>query len=619
MKKLPFQIYAAVFALLTASAALLVYLQPGEQPVLRSQSPAIGRKDDPAARGRFEWKRLRNPATNAIPADIRKRELAFAKRLEDETAGLRAQMRKTSAAQTSEWTWRGPANLGGRTRALAIDVSNENVMLAGGVSGGMWRTTNSGQSWTKTTLPTELHSVTCIAQDTRTGRTSTWYYGTGEARGNSASGGASGAGSAAYRGDGIYKSTDGGQSWTLIQTTATGRTESFDHTFDYISNIVIDPSNAVDDELYVSAFGTIKRTDDGGDTWTNELGDFYDSSEYTDVAVTSGGVVYATIGSGGTDAGIHRSADGLTWTDITPADMPLTWNRVVIGISPMNENHVYFLGNTPGSGTEGHMFWKYDASTETWENRTANLPNSSEDEEGGTYNSQTSYNMLVKVKPGTETVFIGGVNLFRSTDGFATTENVTWVGGWLYENKNNHHADQHALVFLPSDPGVMYSGHDGGVSVTTDNAAAAVQWTSLNNRYNTTQFYTVALDRNRQGGNVVIGGMQDNGTWYSTSSAGSASWSEVPSGGDGGFCALTEGEAVIYSSSQNGHTYRFTNTTWARIDPEGGSGYMFITPFVLNPSNSDMVYLAVGGLICRARARRGFPRGLKRSGTSSST
>ena len=119
----------------------------------------------------------------------------------------------------TDWKKRGPYNVGGRTRALAVDISDENVLLAGGVSGGMWRSTDGGQNWSKTTKPEQLHSVTTIAQDLRTGKNSIWYYGTGEYTGNSAIGGGN---NAYFSGDGIFKSTDGGENWKEISGGSSG-------------------------------------------------------------------------------------------------------------------------------------------------------------------------------------------------------------------------------------------------------------------------------------------------------------------------------------------------------------------------------------------------------------
>ncbi|MCH8286041.1 hypothetical protein IIB79_05865, partial [candidate division KSB1 bacterium] len=174
------------------------------QTEIRSASSSIGTADDPDARARYEWMRTRNPRTNEIPPNIRARELAYASTLPTKENYIEV-LRKSGSSenvQILDWVPRGPFNVGGRTRALAIDVTNENIILAGGVSGGMWRSTNGGETWTKTTSPDQLHSVSSIVQDTHPGKTNIWYVGTGELRGNSARGRG-----APYRGDGVFKST----------------------------------------------------------------------------------------------------------------------------------------------------------------------------------------------------------------------------------------------------------------------------------------------------------------------------------------------------------------------------------------------------------------------------
>ena len=106
------------------------------------------------ARQAYEFMRLRNPATEQIPADISEREYQFL-----------VQMPTPKSLTNWEWQQRGPVNVGGRTRAIALDVNNENRILAGGVSGGLWLSENAGQSFEKVTTNLMLHSVTSIAQD----------------------------------------------------------------------------------------------------------------------------------------------------------------------------------------------------------------------------------------------------------------------------------------------------------------------------------------------------------------------------------------------------------------------------------------------------------------------
>ncbi|MFC2103458.1 WD40/YVTN/BNR-like repeat-containing protein [Bacteroidota bacterium] len=169
-----------------------------------------GKEDDPEARLEQEFLMLRDPATNKIPRNIFTLEREFARNLpkriqsdEDISSGLN----KVTALT---WTARGPNNVGGRTRALGIDKRTDTppnvTILAGGVSGGIWRSTNDGSSWTSVTSVDQLKSITCLTQDMRSGKNDYWYAGTGEASGNSASGSSV----STFRGDGIFKSTDNG-------------------------------------------------------------------------------------------------------------------------------------------------------------------------------------------------------------------------------------------------------------------------------------------------------------------------------------------------------------------------------------------------------------------------
>ena len=103
-----------------------------------------GDEDDPFARWQFEWLRTRNPTINQIPRGIRQRELAFAESI---PAVEQVRLMRGTGQRDMEWKQRGPYNVGGRTRALALDISNENTIFAGGVSGGMWRSTDGGANW----------------------------------------------------------------------------------------------------------------------------------------------------------------------------------------------------------------------------------------------------------------------------------------------------------------------------------------------------------------------------------------------------------------------------------------------------------------------------------------
>jgi photosystem II stability/assembly factor-like uncharacterized protein len=562
--------------------------------------------DDPIARNKYEWMRLHDPVSGVIPSGIRRRELAYASQLRTIESQRAAKLGKTGSTTTSTWNQRGPYNVGGRTRALAYDVTSSTTILAGGVSGGMWRSTDGGSSWTKTSGSSDLLSVTCLAQDTRSGHQNTWYFGTGESSGNSASGG-----SASYRGDGVFKSTDDGTSWFQLSSTVSGTPQVFDSPFDYVHNMVVDPS---DGEVYAAASNVIMKSTDGGTSWSTVRGLFANNSK-TDVAVTTTGVVYAVLNSSVTNSGIWRSPDGTTWTNITPAGFPSVYGRIVIGIAPSNENVVYFLvqgtnGTNGSDQVNSHQFWKYfylggdgSGTNGTWVNRGVNLPNETGLSGNAKFDTQGGYDMLVRVKPDDSSfVIIGGTNLYRTTDAFATNSHWTRIGGYsgpsTYALYTNHHPDQHAGAFKPGSNTEYVSGDDGGIQSTIDIAASTVNWTPLNNGYFTTQFYAIALDHGTNGDNTIVGGMQDNGSWETTSNSSTVGWTNELSG-DGTFCAIADGGGSIYVSSQNSEIYRLTNSGFVRIDPTGGIGYLFVNPFVLDPNSNSLIYLAGGNVLWR--------------------
>ncbi|MBI5472985.1 MAG: T9SS type A sorting domain-containing protein [Ignavibacteriae bacterium] len=555
---------------------------------IEDEESSIGQKDDPNARRAYELMMLRDPATGRIPTDIRRKEMEFARSLPS-----RETLSKSGSMQTATWVSRGPHNVGGRTRALGIDRNNANTILAGGVSGGMWRSLDGGAAWTKTSAPGSLHSATCLAQDRQT---NTWYFGSGEYLGNSAAA----SGSAPYSGDGIFKSVDNGATWSLLTSTSTGKPYLFDNFFDYVWNVAVNPTNG---HVYAATYGAIQRSTDGGATWSIVLGGSSTFSNGTDLAIDASGVVYAT-GNTGSISGIWRSTTGAagSWTQLSPPNFPAVSGRIVIAIAPSNPNSVYFLlGPQNGSNPGGHRLWKYTAAANQWSDRSANLP--AYGDPVGNFDSQGSYDLVISVKPDNEdVVFIGGTNLYRSTDGFATNSNTTWIGGYATANDIsqylNHHADCHSLAFSPNSSATLYSGHDGGISKTTNDLATPLVWQSLDNGYLTTQCYTVALDHGTTSPNIVSG-FQDNGCWGVESSNTTAAWSSLLTG-DGAFTAITGGGSSVYVSSQNGRTYRlFGGNQFARVDPQGGSNYLFINPFILDPTNATLMYMGAGNSVWR--------------------
>jgi len=571
-------------------------------PAPPENMPSRKQTGGPAARQDYQTLRLADPATGRIPADIHHREQVFAAALPRWQRGVafEAPGMPVGADKFDGWAYRGPWNIGGRTRALAFDVSDltYRTLLAGGISGGMWRTFDDGGSWTLTTGSSQLHAVSALAQDTRPGNQNTWYYGTGEIRGNSAAGGG-----APYRGDGVFKSTDGGVSWSSLVSTGGAEATVFSGEWQYVNRLAIDPSEMVDDEVYAAVFGFIERSTDGGNTWNRVLGDAATQSRYTDVTVSSSGVVYASLSRDGGTHGIYRSTDGVNWTDITP--FALTgYNRIVLAVAPSDETILYALvSDHNGTTDEGFFRYQYLSGDGSgaggfWLDRSPqmqSIPGPSGDIPMEFYGSYCQALTINPTNP--DHVYLGGVHVIRSTDGFATNNADAWIGGWQY---TNHHADQHWLVFRPGSSTVAYTGSDGGVHRTDDIGAGTVSWTSLSNGYNTSQFYTVAIDENLPGSDVIIGGMQDNGTWFTASTNQVQSWIEIL-GGDGSYCAVVDASGAVGTylvSFQNGVVYRFgvdnatgAWTDWTRIDPTGGGAYLFINPFLIDPNDTRQLYI----------------------------
>ncbi len=592
-------------------------------------------KDAPHERLMFEKLISQDPTTGELPNNFRERELKFL--LENKN-----QLRSRTKSTSNVWESKGPYNVGGRTRALAIDIDNDNIILAGGVSGGMWRSENQGQSWEKMVSANDNQSVTAVAQDTREGYRHIWYYCTGEVLGNSA-----GAKGASYNGSGVYKSIDGGKNWFQVESTNQYDIPLFSETLDLCWNITVDKKNG---DVYVATLGKIwrlKNIDENSENSDMTLetvlhsypGRNDDWSYYTDVISTPNGVKYATLSSAGGVRGIFRSTtgDNGSWNDITPSNFPSLYKRTVLAYAPSNENILYFLAQTPEEGFEGHSIWKLtiDGDTYTWEDRSQNLPAKDTDGVAG-YKSQGSYNMIIKVAPDDENmVFIGGTNLHRSDDGFATNANPVsignpekdksktyWIGGYSTENDisqyDNQHPDQHALVFL-KDGHTLISGHDGGLSITTNykqtedsgiesdrqnTSFKPVDWTTLNNGYLTTQAYAIALDKNDLNSLEIMSGFQDNSSWlYTTDNTGAYSrdWLEVGTG-DGGYCSLHGKKGAFIFTAQRGVTYLYVNNIgYNRIDPKDvdSDELLFINPYEVEANNEEIIYFSGGTSLWR--------------------
>ena len=609
-KRLPI---LSALLLLVVGAFIMAKWQKSSVPAT-VQIPSGEQEENREIREAWEKMRLADPATGEIPPGIEWQERLFA-------AHLPQALQDRSGP---DWQARGPWNVGGRSRALAIDVTNENRLLAGGVSGGVWLSEDGGQSWTRRT-PLNAHpGCVSIAQDTRPGHTNTWYYLSGEVYGTSAS-----ATGAFYLGDGMFKSNDGGLTWAPLTATAVGNPQSFTTLYQSGWRVITSPTDtgAV---VYMATIGTVYRSANGGQSWTAVRGgNIGDYSYYADVAASPTGVLYSTLSSDGPQKGIWRSTNGTSWVNISPdtsAGFAPVYDRVVIGINPNNENEVYFLGATPGYGhynnyidsDDWSSLWKYtyvsgtgSGAGGTWENLSANLPN--QGTEFDQFACQGGYDLVVRVQPGSGYVFIGGTNIYRSTDAFTSDNNTAQLGGYaigtalpFFEIYPGHHPDQHDLLFLPSNPNVLLSACDGGLFRTNDSQAPSVSWLSLNHGYQTTQFYTAIIDKSTPNDPMLLGGLQDNGNFFVNSSDPTAPWKQTVNG-DGSFGAVAPGKAYYVLSIQLGRVAKValgddgTVQAFRRIDPIGPQkdDYLFINPLALDPNDANVLYLPAGNRLYR--------------------
>lgn len=550
-------------------------------------------------RDMFEVNMQKNPLTGVIPLEEKEKEL--------EVALLKRKSQKQNQRKSvGIYESRGPSNLGGRTRALAIDVADPtgNTIIAGGVSSGVFRTTNGGQNWTKVSANTEIHNVTSIAQDTRAGFENIWYYSTGEFRGNSATLGAF------YFGNGIWKSLDNGITWNQISVTDSDFT-LYDSSFDLINKIEVHP---ITGDLYIATVNTVYKLSDN--SLSVILEETSSGNDWTDVAITNSGRVYIGIdGSSTNENGVWTSSDGVeAFTRIAQNSDPFDWSsngRIVLGTADSNDNILYALFDNgeaqSNGGTIEADLWRYDNATGNWTDFSSKMPDESGGDSSGNdpFAIQGGYDLVVNVKPDDENfVVIGGTNAYRIIN-ISTSSTFSRIGGYRnnqgYELYNaggvNHHPDIHVLEFDKVNTNILYSGTDGGVHKTKDISEITIEWVNLNNNYQTYQYYHVALDP-VEGGDAVIGGAQDNGTTIGGLNVGQPNKTLMSSvaGGDGVAVALrrfnSNNQLQTFFGTQNGPIYtRSVTNTFREITPDE-SDSQFVTYFYLDQDNTNVLYYA---------------------------
>jgi len=540
------------------------------------ESKALPKALRPDLKGTHDYLMLHDPNTGTIPTE---RILDALEIAEEKRTSWAYANRMTEV----NWSERGPNTIGGRTRALLIDPndSTKKKLWAAGVSGGLWYTndiTISAPTWSEVDGTWGNLAVCSISSDPNDANI--MYVGTGERMGIF---------STASRGLGMWKSTDGGGSWTHLTST---------ENFNYVTDIIVrneSGSSVVyagvgghyyEGQWHGSANTGLWRSTDGGSTWTQVMDMTANNTPYEimDLDLGSDNRIWAgsrtnVYGDGGGD--IFYSDDGSTWTKASLGVIG-TMNRVILSVAPSDPNTVYAMiadSNSRKVGwitktTDGGANWTiYTAGT------TDPFPIDANGNVLGDANGQAGYDLSFGVDPNDpNTVFAGELDIFKTTDSGASWTQVTNSGGSQFANM---HVDQHNIKFIDSNA-IIFS-NDGGVYYTAD-AGATVN--ERNTGYNVSQFYSVALHPDA-GSEYVLGGTQDNGTW-TISGTGIQSGNQRV-GGDGAFTHIDQVDPNYQFTATTYNTiYRSTNggTNWSLYanheDSAGGD-----TGFFINPSTID--------------------------------
>lgn len=513
---------------MVALGSLVFYLLSCHSPSPKEKEP---QSDGLEQAMRQEFRMTRDPRMNYIPRERLIESERYMKSLPVAGGGF------TSRISALGWQERGPNNVGGRTRTILLDKRDAtgNTVFAGSVSGGIFKSTNftnASPTWTIVNDFLPNLAISALVQDPA--HPDTLFAATGEGWFNID----------AVRGAGIYKSTDGGNSWNLMPST-TG--------FEYVQDMVIDNNG----NFYVSLRNTsstesrgVLRSTNRGASWTRVLGlplTGFNTGRAADLEVASNGDVYASLGvisrsevykSSFAANGANTGAAG-TWTNITP-NTPTVTQRVEIVLAPSDPQRVYLLMQDSATSEVLNMYRSTNGGS-AWTNLT---PPSALN--NGT-NSQTWFNLIGAVDPNNpDVIVVGGLNLARSTDGGNNWTTISSSG--------SVHVDHHVLIFDGSTK--LINGNDGGLYYSTNINAGTPTFSNKNTGYNVTQYY--GCDFHPTNTNYFLAGAQDNGTQKFTS-AGINTTSNA-TGGDGGFCHIdkTDGQIQITSNTANNYN-RSTN------------------------------------------------------------
>lgn len=508
---------------------------------------------------------------------------------------------------TPTWTSRGPNNINGRTRAILVDENDSSgeTWFVGTVGGGIWKTTNAGQTWEPKGENFTSLSVTTLAQSGNT-----IYAGTGMGYGRILD----------LSGSGIWKSTDNGETWTQLASTSNGE------LLQAINRIVVDPNDpnivvvcSNDSYSWHSPKGGIRksgifRSTNGGTSWTQTFDPDVTLGTTTDNRVQqiianplNFNTLFATVN----EVGVIRSRDaGETWTVVAnnmadPNDIGDNDNtysgistRIEMAMAPSDTNRLYAAAERPFG--IGQLYYSKNAG-DSWINLIEeNAPGrnwfGAFGRSGQFGYTAGWFDNTITVDPfDKNVVFLGGVELYKAdvNDG-SNRKNVSIIAS-QYEPSlglSRVHPDHHFLVTIPINEGSqtyrVVNANDGGIA-TSDNKG---QTWSMKSGIISTQFYGV--DK-MPGSSAYIGGMQDNGTAISPENPSSSTdWFVAGIGGDGVEVAWNKRDAnQLLGGSQYGRYLKSSDggLTWYNIpDAKAGNNAPFISKLGTSVQDPDLVF-----------------------------
>jgi len=449
----------------------------------------------------------------------------------------------------SDWV-NGPSGYNpgiGRVNCIAFHPSDPNTLWVGLPSGGLWRTTNNGDSWTPLCDGLPAIGVSGIA--IHPSNANIIYILTGDGDGGDT------------KSIGVLKTTNGGATWytTGLSWDVTSGVRGY--------TLMMDPTNS--NELWAVTTSGLYKTSNGGSTWTpNKTG------SYKDLEFRPGNSNYMYLASA---SSFYRSTDGgVTWTTIT-SGLPTGENRICIGVTPGAPGYVYLLcGSSTGTGSfKGVYRSTNNGFSFTTQSTTPNILGYSST--GMDDASQSHYDLAIAVHRSSYWyVMSGGINTWRSGN-----YGVSWslMSMWDTPAGDYTHADIHALEINPLNSR-LYCGSDGGIFYS-DNFGA--DWTDISSGLQPMQWYRIAGTPGNS--NLIIGGTQDNG---SNKYTGSATVTHLY-GADGMDCMINYNNSnILYISTQNGGLRR--STDGGNTSTYIGGGGPWVTPYMMHPTIPTTIY-----------------------------